>query len=48
MNTKPIARIIGNAGMYFIAPYAGSGLATGIPSVEVAAFTALIGLIIST
>lgn len=47
MNTRPLARILGNSGMYFIAPYAGSGLANGIPSVEIAGFTALVGLVIS-
>lgn len=47
MNLRPAARVIGNAGMYFVTPYAGSTLA-GVPSLEIAFFTALIGLILST
>jgi hypothetical protein len=47
MNTRPIARILGNSGLYFVTPYAGSALA-GTPSIETAIFTALIGLILST
>ena len=47
MDMKPIARVLGNAGLYFVAPYAGSGLATGVPNMETAGFTALIGLILS-
>jgi len=47
VNTKPIARILGNSGLYFVTPYAGSALA-GAPSIETAIFTALIGLILST
>ena len=46
MNTRPLARILGNTGMYFVTPYAGSAMA-GIPSIETALFTALIGLILS-
>jgi hypothetical protein len=44
---KPIARVIGNSGMYFVAPYIGSGVATGIPNIETALFTTVIGLILS-
>ncbi len=47
VDMKPVARVLGNAGMYFVAPYAGSGLAEGIPNMEIAAFTALVGLILS-
>jgi hypothetical protein len=46
MNTRPLARIMGNAGMYFVTPYTGSALA-GAPSLDIAAFTALVGLILS-
>ncbi len=46
MDKRPLARIIGNTGMYFVTPYAGSAMA-GIPSIETALFTALIGLILS-
>jgi hypothetical protein len=45
--TKPVARILGNTGAYFVTPYAGSAMA-GLPSVETAIFTALIGLILTT
>jgi len=47
MDFRPVARIFGNTGLYFVTPYAGSAMA-GYPSVETALFTALIGLIIST
>lgn len=47
MDLKPMARVIGNTGLYFVTPYAGSAMA-GIPSLETAAFTALIGFILST
>lgn len=43
-----IARIFGNAGMYFVAPYIGSGVATGVPNLETAGFTTLVGLILSS
>ncbi len=46
MDKRPLARILGNTGMYFVTPYAGSAMA-GIPSIETALFTALIGLILS-
>lgn len=47
MNFHPFARVLGNAGMYFVAPYMGSAMA-GIPSLETAAFTTLIGLVLSS
>lgn len=47
MNYKPLARIFGNAGIYFVAPYFAS-IAAGLPSVEIALWTTLIGLILST
>jgi len=47
MNFKPLARVIGNTGLYFVTPYAGSAMA-GLPSIETALFTSLIGLILST
>jgi len=47
MAWKPIARIFGNTGTYFVATYAGTAVA-GLASLEIAGFTALIGLIIST
>jgi len=46
MDTRPIARVIGNTGLYFVTPYAGSAMA-GLPSIETALFTALIGLVLS-
>jgi hypothetical protein len=45
--TQPLARIFGNTGLYFVTPYAGSAMA-GLPSIETAAFTAIIGLILTT
>jgi len=47
MNTRPIARVIGNTGLYFVTPYAGSAMALGTPSIESAAFSAIIGLILT-
>lgn len=47
MDLRPIARILGNAGLYFVAPYAGSGLAEGIPNPYIAIWTAAVGLILS-
>jgi hypothetical protein len=44
---KALARVLGNSGTYFTAPYLGSTLA-GIPSLEIALYTAIIGLILST
>lgn len=46
MNTRPIARIIGNSGLYFVATIGGTA-AMGAPSLEVAAWTTLIGFIAS-
>ena len=46
MDTRPLARVLGNTGLYFVTPYAGSAMA-GMPSIETALFTALIGLILS-
>lgn len=46
MNTRPLARVLGNTGLYFVTPYAGSAMA-GYPSIETALFTALIGLVLS-
>jgi len=45
MNSKPLARILGNTGLLFVTPYAGSAMADGIPSLEIALFSALVGLI---
>jgi|TARA_Y100001936_G_scaffold95299_1_gene93703 hypothetical protein len=44
---KAIARVIGNSGMFFVTPYLGSTIA-GLPSLEIALYTTLIGLILST
>jgi len=33
--------------MYFVTPYVGSGLATGLPHLDTALWTALIGLVLS-
>ncbi len=44
---KAIARVIGNSGMFFVTPYLGSTIA-GIPSLEIALYTTLIGWILST
>lgn len=44
---KAMARVIGNSGMFFVTPYLGSTIA-GIPSLEIALYTTLIGLILST
>lgn len=43
----PIARIIGNAGIFFVTPYIGSTLA-GSPSLDTALWSVLIGLVLST
>lgn len=42
----PIARIFGNAGIFFVTPYIGSAM-EGTPSFGIALWTMLIGLIIS-
>jgi len=47
MLKKAIARVLGNSGTYFTAPYLGSTIA-GVPSLEIAIYTAAIGLILST
>ena len=44
---RAIARVTGNSGMFFVTPYLGSTIA-GIPSLEIALYTTLIGLILST
>jgi len=44
---KAISRVIGNSGMFFVTPYLGSTIA-GVPSLEIALYTTLIGLILST
>jgi hypothetical protein len=46
MDLRPLARVFGNAGLYFVTPYAGTTIA-GVPSIEVAIYTALIGIILS-
>lgn len=43
----PIARVLGNAGIFFVTPYLGSTLA-GVPSVETAAWSVLVGLVLSS
>lgn len=43
---RAISRVLGNTGLYFVTPYAGSAMA-GLPSIETAGFTALIGFILS-
>lgn len=43
----PIARVMGNAGIFFVTPYLGSTLA-GVPSVETALWSVLVGLILSS
>ena len=42
-----IQRIFGNAGMYFVSPYIGSGI-TGALNLEIAFWAMVIGLILST
>ncbi len=42
----PLARVLGNAGIFFITPYAGSTLA-GVPSIETALWTMILGLVAS-
>ena len=42
-----LQRIIGNAGLFFVAPYTGSAI-IGTPNLEIASWTMLIGLIVST
>ena len=44
---KAIARVLGNSGRYFVTPYVGSAIA-GVPSLEIALYTAIIGLVLST
>lgn len=44
--TTRTINIFSNAGMYFVIPYTGSALAQ-IPSLEIASFSALIGLVLS-
>ena len=44
---KAISRVIGNSGMFFVTPYLGSTIA-GVPSLEIALYTTVIGLILST
>jgi hypothetical protein len=39
--------ILSNTGMYFIIPYIGSAIAQ-LPSLEIASFSAIVGLILST
>ncbi len=47
MNMKKLAaRVLGNTGTYFVAPYSASGL-VGNPNLEMALITALIGFILS-
>ena len=43
----PIARILGNAGVFFVTPYLGSTLA-GAPSIETALWSVVVGLIASS
>jgi hypothetical protein len=45
-DTRPIARILGNSGLCFVASLGGT-VAMGAPSVEVALWTTAIGLIAS-
>lgn len=47
MDTRPVARILGNSGLFFVASLGGT-VAMGAPSIEVAIWTTLIGLIAST
>jgi len=47
LNLRPIARVLGNAGMFFVAPYTGSAIA-GVPSLEIAIWTTVIGIVFST
>ena len=47
MDFKPLARVLGNAGLYFVTPYIGSGLAEGIPNFQIALWTTFIGLVLS-
>ena len=42
-----LSRIFGNAGIFFVAPYAGSTLA-GVPSLDTALWSALVGIILSS
>ena len=44
---KAIARVLGNSGTYFVTAYVGSAIG-GLPSLEIALYTALIGLVLST
>ena len=42
-----LQRIIGNAGLFFVAPYTGSAI-IGTPNIEIALWTMTIGLILSS
>lgn len=42
----PLARILGNAGIFFVTPYLGSAI-EGMPSFGIALWTMIIGLILS-
>ena len=43
----PIARVLGNAGIFFVTPYLGSTLA-GAPSVDTAIWSVLVGVVQSS
>jgi len=45
---KILFRIIGNAGIMFVTPYAGSAAALGMPNLEIALWSMGLGLIAST
>lgn len=47
MDTRPIARILGNSGLFFVAALGGT-VAMEAPSIEVAAWATVIGLIASS
>lgn len=47
MNLRPVARVIGNSGLYFVATLGGTTFA-GVPNMEVVLWVTLIGLITST
>lgn len=46
MNLRPLARVIGNSGLYFVATLGGTTFA-GVPNLEVVFWVTLIGLITS-
>ena len=46
MNLRPMARVIGNTGLYFVSTLGGTTIA-GVPDIEVALWVALIGLVTS-